>query len=420
MPNCIENLVIFNACIITNSKFMPLEQATDIRVLNNLIRMLKPDLIISDKQNKYKVPSSKFLKIKSDNSFNWVGSKSVENFDNKIESSLIINSSGTTSKGKIIEIDIERLIKSSLQIKKFYSLNKRTFMNLMSTSYLGGLFNLYLIPIISNSNIVFFETFGTFDTLKLIKHIDKYKIDTLWINPSLVKSIYELNFKNKFKFKKKIKNIFCGTAYLSKDIKRLFMNRYKISILESYGLTETTFISCEKKNSRFKFSPGYVGQIMDGIKIIIKKKRRSKYGSLLVKSPYIFKRYLGNKSFGRKLYSTKVFDTEDLGFLKNKKHLFLVGRNNQLIKKRGYFVNLNFIESKILKLNFIDEVKARPILDNDKLENFDLYIKIKKNVKIKVDKLNKTIRNYLNINEQPRNNYIVKKFEKTISGKIKF
>ena len=81
---------------------------------------------------------------------------------------------------------------------------------------------------------------------------------------------------------------------------------------------------------------------------------------------------------------------------------------------------MNLIESKILKLNFIDEVKARPILDNDKLENFDLYIKIKKNVKIKVDKLNKTIRNYLNINEQPRNNYIVKKFEKTISGKIKF
>ena len=54
------------------------------------------------------------------------------------------------------------------------------------------------------------------------------------------------------------------------------------------------------------------------------------------------------------------------------------------------------------------------------LRIFDLYIKIKKNVKIKVDKLNKTIRNYLNINEQPRNNYIVKKFEKTISGKIKF
>ena len=141
---------------------------------------------------------------------------------------------------------------------------------------------------------------------------------------------------------------------------------------------------------------------------------------MLVKSPYIFKRYLGNKSFRRKLYSTKVFDTEDLGFLKNKKHLFLVGRNNQLIKKRGYFVNLNLIESKILKLNFIYEVKARPILDNDKLENFDLYIKISKNDKIKFDKLKKTIRNYINSNVQPRNNYIVKKFEKTISGKIKF
>ena len=50
LPNCIENLVIFNACIITNSKFMPLEQATDIRVLNNLIRMLKTYNL--NKQNK--------------------------------------------------------------------------------------------------------------------------------------------------------------------------------------------------------------------------------------------------------------------------------------------------------------------------------------------------------------------------------
>ncbi len=399
---------------------MPLDQNTDVRVLDNLIKKLKPDLIVSNKKNIYKIPPNRYLKIKNNNLFDWVGNKIIKNFDDEIKSSLIINSSGTTSKGKIIEIDVKKLIKSSLQVKKFYSLNKRTFLNLMSTSYLGGLFNLYLIPMVSNSNIIFFEAFNTIDTFKLIKHIDKFKIDTLWINPSLVKSIYEVNFKDKFKFRKKIKNIFCGTAYLSKDLKKLFMDRYKISILESYGLTETTFISCEKKNNRFKFTPGYVGQIMNNIKVIIKKKKFSKYGRILVKSPYIFKKYLGNKVFKRRSCSTKIFDTEDLGFLKNNKHLFLIGRNNQLIKKRGFFINLNLIENKILKLNFIDEVKARPILDNDKLENFDLYMKIKKNLKINIKKLNNIIQNYLNINEQPRNNYIVKKFEKTLSGKIKF
>ena len=262
--------------------------------------------MISNKSNYYNFPKKKYLRITLKNSFEWCGEKKINKFSNRIQSSLIINSSGTTSQGKIIEIDVLKLIKASHEIKKFYSLHNRVFLNLMSTSYMGGIFNLYLIPLISNSDIIFFENFNSLDILKLIDHIQNYKIDTLWINPSLVKSIYDLNFKEKKIFRNNIKNIFCGTAYLSKGIKKLFMKRYKIQVLESLGLTETTFLSCEKKNNNFKFMPGYVGEIMDKVSIKIKKNYQLKYGNILVKTPYMFKGYLDEVN-SKKIIKQTVF-----------------------------------------------------------------------------------------------------------------
>ena len=55
------------------------------------------------------------------------------------------------------------------------------------------------------------------------------------------------------------------------------------------------------------------------------------------------------KLIQKKLLSKQYFDTEDLGYIKNKKHLFIVGRNNQIIKRRGFLINLNLIESIALK-----------------------------------------------------------------------
>ncbi len=163
---------------------------------------------------------------------------------------------------------------------------------------------------------------------------------------------------------------------------------------------------------------------MDNIKVKFNNIDKKNNKEILVNTKYTFDGYL---DLNGKLINKKnddYFSTGDLGNLeknKNKNYLFINGRKNEIIKKRGNLVNLNLIEELFQKNNLVNEVKAVSIHDKDSLEDYKLFIKLKK-------KLNKNISlkkiydwSYANLNRNlfPKEIIIKNKFSKTRSGKIK-
>ena len=120
----------------------------------------------------------------------------------------------------------------------------------------------------------------------------------------------------------------------------------------------------------------------------------------------------------------KFFSTGDLGKIEKTKsdsYLYLSGRNNEVIKKRGNLINLNLIEELFQKNKLVKDVKAVSTYDKDLLEDYQLFIQLKKN-KNKKESLKKIQDwTYLNLNRNltPKDITIKNQFPKTKSGKVK-
>lgn len=424
LPNSLENIVLFISCGLYGLKFFPIDCNTPEKKLEEILHSLKIKKLFIDKKNNL-LRKKSYIYVNCNNEFEWLENIKLQKIKFNFSGKLILFTSGTTGNNKLIQIDFYKLINSAENFVKFYKINNENVLNIFQTSYLGGLFNSFLIPLMSSSNVVFFSFFSSLDILNFWKHVKNYNISTAWFTPSLIKSLLELkqsNYSNALN--SKLNNAFCGTAYLNKKLKKKFNTTFKTHLLENYGLSETTFISLEKRKSKRTYENGFVGSLLDSVNLKLINADKKNIKEISVNTKYIFDGYI---DFNKKLFSNiknDYFATGDLGVLKKTKSdnfLYISGRNNEVIKKKGNLVNLNLIEELMQKNNLVKDAKAVSILDKEFLEDYKLFVQLKKNnnKKKSLQKLQDWI--YLNLNRNfiPKDIIIKNKFPKTKSGKVK-
>ena len=145
IPNSIENIVLFLACGLYGLKFLPIDCNTPEKRLDELIKNLKVKKLFIDRNNKLSKKKINFP-ILCNCEFNWLNSLKSKKINYNKNGKLLLFTSGTTGKNKLIQIDFKKLINSSFNFVKFYKLKNQTFLNIFQTSYLGGIFNSFLIP----------------------------------------------------------------------------------------------------------------------------------------------------------------------------------------------------------------------------------------------------------------------------------
>ena len=431
LPNSIENIVIFLSCMMNDINYAPININSSKLEINNWINLIKPSLFfyqnIEKKNLDYKILKKNKVKIIGLNlnfKFKWLPKKLKKiNLTSKNNTLIFLQTSGTTGKSKAIVHDINNLWTSGYYFCKFHNiLNSRLrFWNFLSMSYLGGLHNLCLIPISTNGSIVVDEQFSGKTFLNFWRFIKKYKISCIWLIPTivwgLIKLYSKLNNQQILKINKTIKKAFVSTAPIDIKIKEKFEKKFKLKIFDCYGISETTWVSCEKKNTkRYKNS---VGNIFSFVKL--KFFKNNKFQEIKVKSPFLFRGYLDEKGkIDQNLNKDGFFHTGDLGEKKNNT-LLLKGRNTDIIKKGGYLINLNEIEvfTKSFLKN-IDDIAAIKTNDCFYGEDYYLFISIKriKNKNFKIHIQDEIFKN-LSKHKLPKKIIFKKYFPKTTSGKIK-
>ncbi len=345
LPNSIDQLIIFTASFLSGKNFCPLDCDSSNIEIQEVLNIVKPKLIFTSSlvKNFKKIKKKNFLvkKVNVNKNLEWL--KKSEKTSNKRKiGHLLIKTSGSTGKPKVIKIKISNLFKSSSNFLKFSNIPKKDyiFWNYLPMSYLGGLFNLFIIPFNLGGSIFVSKVINGFYLLNFFNVIKRYKINILWLIPTIIRSLNTI-YKNFTKlYSNEVKFSFVGTAPISLKEKKHFENKFNIKLLESYGLSETTFISCEKYNDNFRYD-GSVGKIIKNIKIKINKANREIY----VKTPYLFEGYIYPDKF-EKINSNDYFKTKDLGFI-SKGLLKIIGREGSSIKKGGKLINLLEIENKI-------------------------------------------------------------------------
>ena len=221
--------------------------------------------------------------------------------------------------------------------------------------------------------------------VSLADFIEKNRI-TVWYSVPGVLVNLVLNVKEfKTKLQSIRKLIYAGENFPVKYLKNLISQLAKTEFYNLYGPTETNVITYYKirRNSQYLNSQipiGYPCPYAE-IKVIDEKGNKVKpgqKGELIVKSSTMMQGYANNEKATTKVIKTldfsptggeKYYFTGDMVKVLGDNFFQLVGRKDNQVKIKGFRIELEEIESVLIKHEQVKECLVRVIKDNDRGDN---------------------------------------------------
>ena len=368
--------------------------------LKKIKELVKSKLVINSKNQIYYSTNSELT-------------KNFNKFDYHQEF-LIIFSSGTTSgEPKGIVHSLGNVINSAKSFSKLANFKKNdVFFAFWPQHHMTGIFNLFFVPLVLGSTIVFRHEFKAFLLKDIFLSTKKFGVTQLYLSPTMCSTA--LNFKSdllkNFKFTKKI-NIISTANILYPSIFKNFLKIFNKKIKRCYGLTELGGSLTINLSSSDK-ADFCVGKFSGDIRVKCKGtiKRPSE---IFIKSKYIMDRCI-NYNYKKDEY----YKTGDIGYLHNQK-LFILGRTGDNIKKGGEFISVTEIENLVLSINGIKNSMAVPVKDEFYGFRIKLFVEIEDGFK-EIDMMNKMnliFDKFLTKNEIPDDIIFKKNIKKTSTGK---
>ncbi|GAU80039.1 class I adenylate-forming enzyme family protein [Fusibacter sp. 3D3] len=275
-------------------------------------------------------------------------SRNSQYFNLDIETSLIHLSelvtftSGTTDVPKAVLHTFDNLAQSAISFSKQMEFDHHNiFIHTFPMCYMAGVLNSFVLPLFLGGKCVIGERFGINTVFSFWDNVISNDVDVIWFNPTMLEIITKM-FKNKseeiskYCVDKKVLGI-VATAPLTEESWKNFENIFSLPLYNSYGLSETLFISTNAP--KFK-NYSSVGKILEGVDVKILE--GSEVG-LKVKWRCIG--YLNNNIENN--LEGNYYKSGDIGIV-NKQMLHITGRIKDLIIRGGLNIN-PFVIEHILK-----------------------------------------------------------------------
>ncbi len=275
---------------------------------------------------------------------------------------IMVYTSGTTADPKGVVHNLGSLVGNARLIcDTLPAMKGGRYYNILQMTYLGGYYNLLLIPFVSGGSVVISGGFNAQTVLRFWEPVIKYKITVLWLVPTIMSMLLEMDRDEKgVEYSRR--NIvlgLVGTAPLHLETKRAFEKKYGFSPVENFALSETLFITTEKPEDKNRKGSG---KVIPPVKFIIADQTGralppEEEGEILVKTPFLMKGYSQGKGGSPELNLTETgwFATGDLGTLDKDGYLQVTGRKKDLIIRGGINISPAAIEKVLYRVSDILE-----------------------------------------------------------------
>jgi long-chain acyl-CoA synthetase len=146
--------------------------------------------------------------------------------------------------------------------------------------------------------------------------------------------------------------IVSGGAALQSRLARIF-NAAGITLIEGYGLTETSPVIAVNNITTNEIKIGTVGPPLNGVDVKI-----SDDGEILCKGPNVMQGYYKNPELTKQVIDKEGwFHTGDIGMFEDDKYLKITDRKKELFKlSSGKYVSPQVIENKFKESIFIEQI----------------------------------------------------------------
>ncbi len=365
---------------------------------NKLKHLISMDANIHDEG----IYSEKELIKKGKELFDLGNRKYINAKINPEEMSIMLFTSGTTSKAKVVALSHKNLVSNVMDYASVVDVNSNdrilSFLPLhhVYECTVGMLVSLYV-----GAERAFCDGIRY-----IMESLNEYKITY----SAFVPAIYELMYKNIWKMIEKkgkiketkktmqeyknksiqekkeafkeihdmyggnIKLLISGAAPLDKEVIEAFRN-WGINLYQAYGLTETSPIIGIETSKYNKV--GSIGKPLPHVQVRIDEQDEQGIGELVVKGPNIMLGYYNDKKATESVIEDGWFHTGDLAKIDKDGYIFICGRKKSVIVlKNGKNIYPEEMEGLVNKIEGVKESFIFGKQQSDDKDNIKIHVKV--------------------------------------------
>jgi acyl-CoA synthetase (AMP-forming)/AMP-acid ligase II len=340
---------------------------------------------------------------------------------------LTIFSSGTTARSKGINRAYGDMLGNGLAFARAMGIGpENRFYNVLPMTYLGGFYNLFLIPLLAEGSLVIDNPFGMATLYGFWERTARHGVNTLWFNPTMMSMLLSLNWEHEeISFvPRQIRLALCGMAPLSPELKNRFQNVFGFPLHENYGLSETTFITTQRPE--VTSVSGSQGAPLEHVLVEIVNNElqplpSGSVGQVKVKTPYLMAGYesCAEEDLGSFL-DDETFLTGDLGRMEEDGTLTITGRIKDIIIRGGINISPKAIEDTVYALPQVEEAAVIGISHSIYGQEVALAVKLRPGPEnnLTVENLKAHCEKHIANFQRPKFIYLIDEMPKGVTGKI--
>ncbi len=279
---------------------------------------------------------------------------------------LVLHTSGTTSRPKMVPISHANLIASVGNIARSLALSPADrCLNIMPLFHVHGLIGALLSSLYAGASVVC--TPG-FQAPLFRQWLDEFH--PTWYSgvPTMHRAILEQAKKNPAEVSRNsLRFIRSCSAALPPETMKEIEAAIGVPVIEAYGMTEASHQMASNPLPPSVRKPGSVG-ISTGVQIAIMNERgeflpAGMEGEIVIQGPNVISGYEHNPEANKKSFTNGWFRTGDQGRLDNDGYLFITGRIKELIVRGGEKISPREIDELLLTHPAVAQALAFAIPD---------------------------------------------------------
>ncbi|EMC91940.1 hypothetical protein BAUCODRAFT_78982, partial [Baudoinia panamericana UAMH 10762] len=342
---------------------------------------------------------------------------SSSNRDSHEPTALILHTSGTTGKPKIVPLTAQNLLASTHNVIETYNLSKddRTIL-LMPLFHIHGIVAGFLAPLLCGAGLVIPERGLAGDFWELyMRHGANWWTAT----PTHHRTILQLKRPPEAKVRF-IRS--CSSALSPIDAEKL-EEALQAPVLQAYAMTENAHHISSTKLGEPR-EPGTVGFPPSDLELSILDEADNtvppgQVGQVAIKGASSMNGYRNNEEANEKSFtSSGLFKTGDQGKLDEEGCLTLTGRLKEMINKGGETISPTALDSVLLNHSAIKEAVAFAVPDDVFGEDIGVAVVLEEHSSLSRAELVEWMRERVAEAKVPRTIWFVDHIPKTATGKL--
>jgi long-chain acyl-CoA synthetase len=338
---------------------------------------------------------------------------------------VIVYTSGTTARPKGLAHRFGAMFRNARAFATQQGIDDSSrFYLTLSMAYMGGFYNLLILPFLHGASVVLDHVFDARTSLQFWDRASRHQANTLWLAPTVMSILLKMDrghLGEEF-CRKSVRCSFVGFAPLPLKLKSDFEVRYGVRIVENYGLSETLFVTARSSGSS---GTGYVGEVLPGIRVQVVGEDNSSVangvdGEIQILSPDLMAGYLDDRGNLMEVSASEWFSTGDFGRLSENGALSVTGRKKDIIIRGGVNVSPAAIEEALLHEKGIVDAAVVSIPHELYGEDIVAVLKLEPGVELEsiLDSVMEHVRRELASHQQPARYVAIDDFPRTANGKV--